>query len=270
MAALAKSALGVVVPNAPFWLLAGLALAVWLSARRRRRMGIPVPDFRIVSLLGIVAVAALLLAMPVGPKLAAAWLEPDRPIDLSALGADAPLPIHGGPDLFVAVFGAGVVEAPGGGWQPSMQSLRRALVGRDAATRFGLPLAVSGGRVEDEAPAEADVIAETLALPETTRLDRDALNTADNGRGFAVLAAEEGWRRAVVVTDRPHLRRAAAALRAAGIEPAALLPTEPAPGLRTRDFVPHVGGFIAWWRIGYEALGLVHYLAAGRIAWSDL
>lgn len=277
-----KQAFELTASNGLYWLLLALALLAWGRERRGRgqlggsalargRRGVS-----LIAVLGATAAATAALSLPVGPHLAERALAPSQ----GAAALDGPIDA---PDLFIAVFSGGVVrygpkEATGAEegaadlshWQPKSATVRRVLRARDAAERTGLPLALSGGRVPATAPPEADVILKRLVFPPDAAIDRTARNTYENAQAFAALAGPRGWTRAVVATDRVHLRRAAACLRAVGIEPAAMLPSEPDGRLTPAYFLPSPAGLAAWRPVLREAAGLVYYLMVGRIALDDL
>ncbi len=251
------------VPDALYWLVLGSALLVWIRARRsgaagRRRMSL-------VDLMGVGALLLAFLSMPIGPALMSRALEPARTLDLAAEATTVPAD-----GTFVAIFSGGIARLSDGSWQPKPASVRRALRGKAFAERFGLPLALSGGNVPADAPAEARVIAEALDFDPTVRLDVRARNTHENALGFARLAAENGWRRAIVVTDGVHLRRAGASLRAAGIEPVGYVAADGRGRLTLGLLVPRPGGFAAWRGVVREVAGTAYYLLRGRFALDDL
>ncbi|MCR9222155.1 MAG: YdcF family protein [Alphaproteobacteria bacterium] len=279
-----KQAFELVASNGLYWLLLALALLAWARERRGRAQGGGSGLARgrrgvsLIALLGVTAAATAVLSLPIGPHLAERALAPSR----GAAALDGPI---ADPDLFIAVFSGGVVgygpkterdmdagaKAPDLSlWQPKEATVRRVLRARDAAARTGLPLALSGGRVPDTAPPEADVILNRLAFPPDAAVDRTARNTFENAQAFAALAEARGWTRAVVATDRVHLRRAAACLRAVGIEPAAMLPAEPDARLAPAHFLPSPAGLAAWRPVLREAAGLLYYLTIGRIEIEDL
>lgn len=265
-----RIAVQTVLPSLPLWLLLGTALWVWLAARRRRAAG-GGPVVLSVSLLGAAALLVLVLSLPAGQKLAMHLLVPDDlpPVRLGeAAGAQVlPAPRDG---LFIAVFSGGVRRHPDGGWQPNWNTSRRVLRALAAAEHHDLPLAVSGGRVPPQAPPEAEIIREQFALPPDTPLDMAARDTRENAAGFAAIAGRRGWHRAVVATDALHLRRAAAALRAAGIAPVAALVPNPVGAIGPRDFLPSPGVFNGWRAVGYEVAAIAYYLLDGRIRAADL
>jgi|GEM_PF-767477 uncharacterized SAM-binding protein YcdF (DUF218 family) len=260
------------VPLAFYWLLLALALAVWLRARAaRRRSAVQARPARITlsGALGLSALLCTVLSLPVGPHLVARLLVPSDVPVLTVQGSEG-LSAGGRTDVFIAVFSGGAYEAQPGVWLPSSTSVRRVLSALPVAARLNLPLAISGGSVTATAPAEADVIADRLTLPPGTVLDRSARNTYENGLGFARLAGSRGWTGAVVASDYMHLRRAAACLRAAGLQPTALLPATMPRRLGLLDIVPNPASFGLWRAVSREVAGIAFYLAAGRIGWEDL
>lgn len=264
---LAKSAFLLVAANGLYWLLLGLAIAVWLRERRRRRLAAPGArrgGMSVIGLLGGTALALALLSAPAGPKLATLALTPqDSAPDAAPLSPDGA--------TFIALFSGGITRGPDDRWRPNSSSVARSLYAIDLAAATGLPLALSGGRVPPEVPPEADVLRERLGFPAEMAVDRTARNTFENAQAFAEIARARGWTRAVVATDAVHLRRAAACLRAVGIEPAATAaPDGAVRGFRILDLIPSVNGLGNWRGPLREAAGIAYYLAAGRIRWSDL
>ncbi|MBP5857182.1 YdcF family protein [Marivibrio halodurans] len=259
--------------SVPLWIVLGAALLLWWRARRRRGMSL-------VAVLGLGAAALTLGAMPAGPKLAERVLAPS---DLPVLGESGAIPagigqgVSDGP--FIAIFSGGIVRygadetvgtGEAAGWFPKPVTLRRVGRAMAVARARSLPVMLSGGRVPAEAPPESEVIARAMRLEDTVLLERRSRNTYENARELAALAARRGWRRVIVATDRVHLRRAAACLRAAGLVPVAVIPAEAPVDLGPGDLIPSVEGLADWRPVLREILGLVYYLARGRIAPRDL
>lgn len=234
----------------------------------------------LVTVLGLGAAALTLGAMPAGPKLAKRALAPsDLPLLDESGAVPATIRLNASDGPFIAIFSGGIVRymAAGGadtgaseGWYPKPVTLRRVGRAMAVARARDLPVALSGGRVPAEAPPESEVIARTMRLEETVLLERRSRNTYENARELAELAARRGWREVIVATDRVHLRRAAACLRAAGLVPVAVIPAEAPVDLGPGDLIPSAEGLADWRPILREILGLVYYLARGRIAPRDL
>ncbi len=151
------------------------------------------------------------------------------PLSASLLSAalaqpQAPLRIPPAPWVLVILGGGRLqdaVEYRGDG--PSPATLQRLRYGAVLARAWPkVPVWVSGGRVDGEAQAEAELmqrsLAEDFALPRA-RLHAENIsrNTAENAR---MLASYLGaGQRVLLVTDALHMPRALTAMRLAGLQP---------------------------------------------------
>ncbi len=112
-------------------------------------------------------------------------------------------------------------------------SLQRARYGAWLHRRTGLPLVVTGGRL-DGVRAVGQMLRQTLeeefGVP-VRWVEPHAANTWENAANARELLAADGIRRVYVVTHVWHMPRAVAAFEAAGLEPVAA-PTGFRPGSR--------------------------------------
>lgn len=123
------------------------------------------------------------------------------------------------PERYDAIVVLGAALRQGGSASPTLVARVRhaaALLHAGAAEW----LIVTGG-ARAGGPAEADVmaaLARAAGVPEERVLVEDrAQNTFENARYSAAMMRARGWSRAIVVTDRYHLRRAVLAFRACGV-----------------------------------------------------
>ncbi|WP_050475807.1 YdcF family protein [Herbaspirillum rhizosphaerae] len=126
-----------------------------------------------------------------------------------------------------------------------------------------LPLLVTGGKTDDAAESEADVMARSLQddFGVTVRWrENDANDTAQNASLSATMLRQAGVQRIVLVTDAIHMPRALASFRKTGLE------ITPAPTvffsrerLSLYDYVPSGEGLRRSNYALHEWIGLLWY-----------
>jgi uncharacterized SAM-binding protein YcdF (DUF218 family) len=124
----------------------------------------------------------------------------------------------------IVVLGAGVI----GQCVPNLNGMRRALLGARLFRDGRAPLLVITGGSRGEHCPVADSMAQLLlesGIPaDKILLERQSLNTHENGERTAPLLRDRNVSRILLVTDRLHMRRAAGVFRHLGftVEPSAV------------------------------------------------
>lgn len=157
----------------------------------------------------------------------------------------------------VVVPGAARVRQ-GDAWRLSPAARRRLWVGIEQARWRALPLVVSGGAHNGRGPAEASLMAARAArqAPELTVIEEtESHSTWGNAVHCAELLAARGTDEVVVVTDRPHLTRAALSFQRQGlaVEPVA------ATRLPVPAWMPSTDALIMLPDLWHEWLALAWY-----------
>ncbi|HTT02872.1 MAG TPA: YdcF family protein [Steroidobacteraceae bacterium] len=225
----------VLPPTGPLLLaLAGLALTL---GRRRRSVGLALCATGVVLL--------WLLATPLVADTLVRWAEKYPALDLrKSVGAQA-----------VVILAGGVrVDAPEyGGSAPGATTLERLVYGARVARATGLPILVSGSRYE--AAAMEEFLRRDLAL-KATWVENRSRDTHENARKSAVILAQAGVHRVLLVTSAAHMARSVTEFEQAGIT------VTPAPAamwtLRDRGitgWIPNADALTRSQRALYEALG---------------
>lgn len=235
--------------------LAGLALR-----RKRPRLGKTMSYGALLLLLALSTrfVANLLLA-PLEDSTA--------PFDAKAArGAQA-----------IVILAAGTVQqAPeyGGEDVPDALALARLRYGARLQHETGLPILVTGGRLEPEKEPLSYAAGMAEALRKDFRtdvawLEEASTTTAENASMSAAILLPAGKKRIVLVTHAMHMGRAALVFRAAGFEvipaPTAFYSHMP---FHPRQLLPSANGLSASYYAVYEWIGLAWYqvrLYAGRL-----
>jgi uncharacterized SAM-binding protein YcdF (DUF218 family) len=229
---LAKATAALVLPPGGILvlLLAGIALRP-----RRPRLGT-----------GLLVLAALTLyALSVAPvaDTLVAGLE-----SFPALAVDDP---RLGDREAIVVLGGGRARAPElGGPTVSASALQRLRYAARLHRRTGLPLAVSGGIVFGDGPAEARLMAAALErdFAVTARwVEAASRNTEQNAALSRQVLAADGVRRIVLVSHAAHLPRAVLMFRDQGF-----------------DVLPAPTGFLGGFGSGYR---LLDWLPSAKLFW---
>ncbi|OOG24742.1 hypothetical protein B1C78_07915 [Thioalkalivibrio denitrificans] len=238
---------GLILPPASGLILLLAGLLLW-----RRRMG------RLVAGAGLVWL--YVAAMPVF----AGWLLVglERPYAMTPTvpsEAQAIVILAGGRYRHAEEYGGESVNA---------FSLERLRYGAQLHRDTGLPLLVSGGRVQGDEPAsEARLIADVLEreMGVSVRwLEEESRNTFENARFSARMLRDEGIDHVLLVSHALHMPRALWSFDRTGLEatpfPTRRISTDGGP-YRHRDFLPHPR---AMWHTAFamhEYLGLAWYRA---------
>lgn len=182
------------------------------------------------SLLVLGLVSLLALSLPWVSYWLRKGLEPYAPPSYSMQKkAEAIVILGGGRDYATPEFGWGDA--------PNNATWRRLAYGAWLSRETGLPILVSGGRVNDETLAEATLMARALNQAfglETRWVEERSRTTAENAEFSAAILQREDIARILLVSQAWHLPRAIPEFERTGLEviPA---PTEfasrPSPGL---------------------------------------
>ncbi len=135
----------------------------------------------------------------------------------------------------IVVLGGGSYRRCGDSFCLTESSLKRVLKAYLLWRESGLPILVSGGRLRESFPTEAEkmeALLHQLGVREVLREEK-AINTRGEAREVGKLLKERGWNRIYLVTSAFHMKRALFAFRSRGIGaiPAAT------------DFRSEMGGF---------------------------
>ena len=167
--------------------------------------------------------------------------------------------------------GAGAIVAPGGGGQridyegfPTAggSTLERVRYAADLHRRTGLPLLVTGGSPGPGAAPVAELMVRSLENDfgiAVRFVESRSRNTFENAAYSAVLLAEAGITRIVLVTHASHMSRAMRAFESQGLEVApAPLRRSPVP-LDVRAFLPRASALLVSASVLHEWAGLLWY-----------
>lgn len=114
----------------------------------------------------------------------------------------------------IIVLGGGVfsdIPDVDGMGQLSSSAASRILTAARIQKKTGLPIILSGGRVENDLPAEAETgkrVLMSLGVPEDKILtEPNSRNTAENAKYSAVICRQEGYTHPILVTSAFHMLR---------------------------------------------------------------
>lgn len=234
----------VLLPPFSFLLLvlAGLVLQL-----RWRRMGWT------MALLGTVAL--LVLAMPITGGVLIAMLERDLP--------RTPSPTALPEAIVILSAEARAMDTARSRFGPGPLTLERLIAGSGIARRSRLPVLVSGGQMQDRAPALAEVMAHSLNESLHTPVRWQEIRSRDtwqNAEFSAAILRDAGISRIYLVSHAWHLRRAIAAFAQFGITATAVPVRMDSWPLGTlEDFVPTVSGWVNSGHALHEWIGIAYY-----------
>lgn len=229
-----------------------VAFAGLIIAGRRPRLG------RITAFVGIVLIA--LLSLPAVAGFLVRCLDTTPAFD----------PAHTNGAQAIVILGGGARNyAPEyGGVTLSTLSLERVRYGARLARETGLPVLVSGGRVDPEAPIEAYLMRDALTREYGVAVrwvEARSKNTRENAVDSAALLKRSGVTRVILVVHSFDVPRARREFIAAGIVPI-MAPTGIPPPIPTEvgDFLPSVHGLEeSYWAL-YEILANALYVVTPR------
>jgi len=160
-----------------------------------------------------------------------------------------------------------------GRWWPAINSVRRAVAGRQLSIRLGVPLIIVGGSPLVGQPPESLTVARALGLTDAeVVLGTTARNSAESGAEVARLLSGQSLRRVAVVTSTVHIARISAILRHYGFDVVAVLSRNKRGELKLTapDFIPSRDGFGLTGGAIREYVGILWYLLAGHLDMADL
>ena len=256
-----NAAVNMILPGSPAFFIFGLLIGLWLSGRRGRLAGWG------RQWLWALVLAYLVFSLPAGSRLISAplsWGFSPLVAAEAARGAQAVVLLDGGTSR--CRLGGRLVE------KLNEPSSLRVLEGLRVSDLLGEPLIVATGGVAVAAPdwsPEAEAMQKELlraGVPaERILLDPSSRNTREHAVTVTRLLAERGIETFVLVTSATHIRRSAAAFRAAGGK----LVASPAPGRCDgsgkgwRAFWPSVTGLAETEAAMHDYLGLLYYWGRG-------
>lgn len=148
---------------------------------------------------------------------------------------------------------------------PGYPALARLQYGARLQRRSGLPVLVTGGKTDNAATSEAEVMAHSLREDFGVSVrwqENQASDTAQNARFSAQLLRESGVQHILLVTDALHMPRSLASFRQTGLEvtpaPTVFFHREPlglydyvpsGEGLRRSNYALHEWIGLAWYKI---------------------
>jgi uncharacterized SAM-binding protein YcdF (DUF218 family) len=211
---------------------AGLVLARWY-----RGFGLALLSFGVLAL--------FVLATP----FASGWL-------ICSLERTLPLipPVGDAPQAIVILSGNLAHDARSAVLAPGWLTLERERAGAALARRTGLPILVTGGRVENSAETLGAVMARSMAEDFRTPVrwvEGDAEDTWANAENSAAMLKAQHISSIYLVTHAWHMRRALIAFAHTGLAvTAAPIRIDPAPEAVASDFIPSASA----WQVSYYAL----------------
>jgi uncharacterized SAM-binding protein YcdF (DUF218 family) len=228
--------------------VAGLVLSCWRPAAGR-------------ALAAFGLGALLLLAVPATATTLIASLEQGLPLTAPASNPPAAIVILGGDGSETAHTDDDRGDAQGFGVGPL--SLQRERAGAALQRRTGLPVLVTGGRVDRGAPPIALLMARSLvadfAVP-VTWVEPDSASTWENATRSAAILGAAGIHSVYLVTQAWHMRRAGLAFRRAGLMvTAAPTQIDPPPSWQAGEFVPRVSAWSRSYYALHEWVGCAYY-----------
>lgn len=238
------------LPMPILWLLV-LALVLW------RWKGLS----RVVFLVGTLLFLAI--SLPVSGRLLVWSLQAGTPAFAGKVqeGTSA-----------ILVPSGGTIDDGTGRWWPSASSIVRLATALRLQKRWDLPIILSGGSPKSDQPPEAETLAAHFALQgPDIRLETQARNSSETAEAVAAMLAGEPNPRVILITSAAHVARLSAALRHHGVAvTAAATAGGDAGPWAPSDFLPSYQGLKMSQGAFREYMGILWYLATGRLNFEDL
>ena len=231
-----------VVP--PFGFVTLAVLAMLLPRQNRLR--------RIV--LGIAIIGLVALAMPV---------VADRMLDRLEVHLPSPPPGSPLPKAIIVLSAEIRRTSDTPAFVVGHLTLERLAAAARLQRKTGLPVLVSGGTLQNDAPPMADVMADSMRddfrVPVQWR-ETHSRTTLENAQLSAEILKKEGITSVYVVTNAWHMRRALLAFRGTGlIVTPAPTPPDRRSGFVFNDFLPRTSTWIVSYYALHEWIGYAWY-----------
>jgi len=118
----------------------------------------------------------------------------------------------------IVILGGGVY----GNGELSEDTFKRAVKGYLIYKETGLPVVVSGGKLNEKMPFEADILANTLIQlgvdNKSIFKDKDSRDTIENAQFTKKILEEHHFKSVILVTSAYHMKRSLYLFRKVGIE----------------------------------------------------
>jgi uncharacterized SAM-binding protein YcdF (DUF218 family) len=188
---------------------------------------------------------------------------------IRGLESDFPIPSSPSGDVII-LLGGGMVEGVpdlSGTTAPSLSTMGRIVTAVRLYQRLGLPIIVTGGRMNDDADSAIATVAKRLLMdlgvPEKIIIVEDrARDTAQNARLTAAICRQLGFSKPILLTSAYHLKRARMAFDAAGMHvtpfPAYFLGSRNI-SYTWRHLLPRAGSLWTSTNALHEYLGILYY-----------
>ncbi|WP_319406902.1 YdcF family protein [uncultured Desulfosarcina sp.] len=192
---------------------------------------------------------------------------------IHGLELDYPIPSDPSGDVIILLGGGMIQSVPDltGTSAPSPSMMGRIVTAVRLFQRLGLPLIVTGGRVDDDADSAVATVAKRflmdLGVPEKLITVEDrARDTAQNARLTAAICRQQGFSKPILLTAAYHLKRARMAFDAAGMRvtpfPAYFMGSRNIP-YTWRHLLPRAGCLCTSTDALHEYMGILFYRMFG-------
>lgn len=187
------------------------------------------------------------------------------------LARAAPPPDRDHPPQLIVVPTGGIYSLSDGSWFPGRSTVQRLMAGLGAQQQWPAPVLLTGGG-PDGIPSESAMTVQALGLivDDALMIETESLNTAENARAAAAVAAELGATHVLLVTSGLHVMRAAACLRHNGLTVYALTADVVYEPVGLTAWLPSESSLEASMASIRELIGIGVYIVEGKLDFADL
>ena len=145
-------------------------------------------------------------------------------------------------------------------WQPSKNTEERILYAKKLLNKKDIPILISGGMTEKNAPSEAEVVKEFYNLF-NAEIDPLSLNTFQSAQNLKAYCATFN-NNLIIITDIFHSLRSYLSFKSQGCN---TILYNYVYHIEPKDFIPSLYGFLLFNKAVYEYLAIVYYLVTFKI-----
>ena len=165
---------------------------------------------------------------------------------------------------------AGVYQDSSGRWHPSRSTVLRVVQGQQMATKFGVPIIISGGITKPDFDSEASVVFKSLKkkylINKNIILEKKSINSYETSKNLKKYLKENNLNKNIIlITDLYHYKRMAKSLEKNNIKPFYIKKIFKKKEISYKNFIPSFKNYSNINNIKYEYFGLIYYKILGRI-----
>ena len=161
----------------------------------------------------------------------------------------------------IIVLTGGIYKNTLGDWLPSNSTEERIFLAKKVLKQKNVPLIISGGFTQKNAPSEA-ALARTHFNLYSSMIEQNSLNTYQSARNLEQYCSKNKGK-FLLITDKHHALRSFLTFKSHNCD---VILLNGAINIKKSDFIPSLNGYSTINKVIYEYFGLLYYLITFKIS----